>query len=115
MPIESLVHTLQHGTAHHQCEHPEGVCPMSPDGTCECAQDEASAFNEPVLTSCDGDQSNPIGTTTLSKWLPVVQIAVRPPQHRPPPQFPRHARLRSQRVGDTVFRPPRRWVESTSA
>lgn len=52
MPLQSLIQSVQHGAAHHECSHPDGVCPMNPDGPCPCNHDSSSSSDTPTLKSC---------------------------------------------------------------
>ncbi|MFP4228551.1 MAG: hypothetical protein ACLFTE_06965 [Salinivenus sp.] len=109
VPLQAVVQSVQHATAHHQCDHPEGVCPMNPDGPCTCDHGDTTSdsTDEPVFTSCNSHDSSVALTTTRLTWVaePAPQLPRRHATTAAP--RPRHSILVSQRVGDDIFRPPR--------
>ncbi|PSQ77993.1 MAG: hypothetical protein BRD35_02525 [Bacteroidetes bacterium QH_7_62_13] len=107
VPLQPVVQHLQHGATHQECTHPKGVCPMNPDGPCECDHDTPSPANEPTLESCTEDSPTALRHLALSEWVSPPTVTVPAPRlvtHSPSPD---RLLLSSQRTGDDVFRPPR--------
>lgn len=114
VPIQSIVQSLQHGTAHHQCDHPEGVCPMNPEGPCTCDHSSETPTNEPTLRSCGTGQADAL-LSTLTRWLPLSRVQRPTPRLHVRSQAAVYTIRSSQRVGDEIFHPPRRWAARSPA
>lgn len=117
VPLQTLVQSAQHATAHHQCDHPEGICPMNPDGPCTCDHGDTSsdATDEPVFTSCNSHDSSVAPPPTRLMWVSDAGIQLPRPRPTSVDQRPRYSVLVSQRMGDDIFRPPRTAAERRPA
>lgn len=105
-PLQSIVQSAQHGAAHHECSHPDGVCPMNPDGPCTCNHDAPSSPDEPALQSCSDSGPIAVRSLALPKWVPTVGTPIPAPGFDAPLRALHRLVLSSQRMGDDVFRPP---------
>lgn len=115
VPLQSIVQSVQHGAAHQACSHPDGVCPMTPEGPCSCNHDAPSSPDEPTVRNCSNSGPAAILSLALPKRVPNAEAPI------PAPRSDRHVRtphrlvLSSQRVGDDIFHPPRRPAEHRPA
>jgi hypothetical protein len=113
VPLQTLIHSVQHAashhkTAHHGCTHPQGVCPMNPDGPCQCNHDDTSPTTDgPVFEGCNIPTSAVLQTATRGLWIAVPGLQLPPRRSHLVPLIPRRSSLSSQRTGDDVFHPPR--------
>jgi len=112
VPLQSIIHNAQHAAshhmgAHHECTHPQGVCPMNPDGPCQCNHDNPTTTDGPVFEGCNSPASPAVQSTAQRLWVsdPGLQM----PRRRSHliSLTPRRPSLSSQRTGDDVFHPPR--------
>lgn len=105
-PVQPLVQHLLHESPHQQCSHPQGVCPMNPDGPCQCNHDAPSSPDEPTLRSCGTSGPVAVLTVALPKWLPSTATPIPAPRSDRQARTPHRLVLVSQRRGDDVFHPP---------
>jgi hypothetical protein len=106
-PVQPLVQHLRHGATHQHCSHPEGVCPMNPDGPCTCDHDAPPSTDGPVFEGCSSPHSSAIQLTTRLMLVFDHRLSLPAPRSQVIALVPRRPVLTSQRVGDDVFHPPR--------
>lgn len=113
MPLQSIVHSLQHDAAHHQCDHSDGICPMNPNGPCTCDHSSDESTDGPALQSCSSSQASAVAAT-LSRWIPWSRVQGPAPQMHVQSQAAVYTIRSSQRMGDEIFHPPR-WASLSPA
>lgn len=112
LPLQSVVHTIRQATAHHECSHPKGVCPMNPDGPCRCNHDaDAISTDGPALSACDGQQSTTATVLAAPKILPDPVAPLPRPRVESVTRNRARMSLSPQRTGDEVFHPPRKLAD----